>query len=79
MKSLRLTLLCIFLTATSFLIAQDSTALEVKIEEMVSQLPRSEITSGIFYEQVPTYVPYEYFDGNRLIIRLKNGKRIEGN
>jgi len=66
MKSLIVTFLCIFLSATSFLIAQDSTALEVKVEEMVSQLPRSEITSGIFYEQVPTYVPYEYFDGNNL-------------
>jgi len=66
MKSLIITLLYIFLSAASFLIAQDSTALEVKVEEMVSQLPRSEITSGIFYEQVPTYVPYEYFDGDNL-------------
>lgn len=66
MKSLILTLLCFFLSAVSMLLAQDTTAMEVKIEELVSQLPRSEITSGIFYEQVPTYVPYEYFDGHNL-------------
>ncbi len=51
-------LLCLALNPLS------AQGLEEKVAQALSTLDYSEATTGILYEKIPTYVPFDYFDGS---------------
>ncbi len=55
--------------------AQDTMSLEQKVQNVLSGLDQSEISTGIFYERAPEYVALDMFDGRE----LPDSTLLEGN